>query len=77
MDDQSDNYSVGATMSGSAVAALKSRLVPVVERDGWTLVWRDDETGRYWESRFEGRFDEQESLVCISDDEFNERWKHQ
>lgn len=63
-----------AKKSGAEVVELKPFLEPVVVEDGWTMVWRHRDSGEYWEVHLEGRYDELETLIRISEEDFRSRW---
>lgn len=66
-----------ARVSGADAETLKARLQPIVVEHGWTLVWRDEALGQYWESKYEGRYDEIETLHPITDEQFQDRYGNQ
>lgn len=66
----------GEEIRGEALIEKKDSLEPAVSEHGWILLWRCPEDGRYWESRYVGRYDESEYLICLEKHEFKERWSH-
>lgn len=65
----------GEVLRGPQVRQKKASLEPAVIEKGWTLLWKCKSCGSYWESSFEGRYDELEYLTCLSDEEVEAKWK--
>jgi hypothetical protein len=70
-----ENIRRSLPVSGTSAARLKARLNPIISKDGWTFVWRDDECNQYWESRYDGRYDEIETLHQITEEEFQNQYR--
>ncbi len=66
--------SPGEILQGSAARAQKANLQAIVLESGWPLLWRCVECGGFWESRYEGRYDEREYLTCLEHAEVRQRW---
>ena len=65
---------VGEVLEDKQARERKLILKPVIVEHGWTLLWKCPTCGKYWESRWEGRYDECEYLTCLEDEEVSLRY---
>lgn len=68
------NCKTGDIIKDKETDKKKLHLNPTVTKNGWTVLWKCKICGKYWESFFSGRYDESESLICLSNEEVEMKW---